>query len=75
MSSTVAVVVAKAMYSASMLDWETIGCFRAFQEIKSRQRKLQKPPVDLRSSRQPVQSGTEYTLRVKVELRKRRSPW
>ena len=55
MSSTVAVVVAKAMYSASMLDWETIGCFRAFQEIKSRQRKLQKPPVDLRSSRQPVQ--------------------
>ena len=44
-----AVAFAKALYSASVEDLETVGCFLAVQEIKLSTRNTAKPPVDLLS--------------------------
>jgi hypothetical protein len=53
------VVLAIALYSTSVLDLKTVGCFLALQDTKFKPRKMTKPPVDLRSSRQLAQSALE----------------
>ena len=54
-----AIAFATALYSASVFDLETVGCFRALQDIKLDPRKIAKPPVDFRSSKDPDQSALE----------------
>jgi hypothetical protein len=47
-----AIAFATALYYASMLDLDTVGCFQALQETKFEPRKITKPPVERRSSMQ-----------------------
>jgi hypothetical protein len=56
------VALANALYSASVLDRETVACFLAIQEIRLLPRKTAKPPVDRRSSTHPAQSASENAL-------------
>jgi hypothetical protein len=60
MSSAVALTM--DLYSASLLDLETVDCFFADHEIKLEPKKITKPPVDLRSSEHPAQSASENAL-------------
>jgi len=46
------VVAARALYSTSDEERETVLCFLVFQDINDAPRKMQKPMVDLRVSRQ-----------------------
>jgi hypothetical protein len=57
-----AVALAMALYSALVLDRETVGCFFADQEIRFEPRKIAKPPVDFLSSEHPAQSASEKVL-------------
>jgi hypothetical protein len=57
-----AVTLATALYSALLLDLETISCFRALQDTRFDPKNIAKPPVDLLSSRQPVQSASKNLL-------------
>jgi hypothetical protein len=56
------VAFATALYSASMLDLETVACFRALQKTKLDPRKIANPAADLLSSREPAQSASENPL-------------
>src|SRR4051812_47025700 len=56
------VASATALYSASVLDLDTVACFLAFQEIRSGPKNTAKPPVDLLSSGHPAQSAYEKAL-------------
>ena len=67
------VVTAKALYSASVLDRETVDCFRALQEIRLGPRKIQKPPVDFQSSWQLAQSASEYAWRERRATTKKKT--
>jgi hypothetical protein len=58
-----AVAFAKALYSASVLDLETVACFLALQETKFGPTNIAKPPVERLSSRQPAQSASVKALR------------
>ena len=53
---------ASALYSASVLDLETVGCFFELQEIKFGPTKMAKPPVARRSSTHPSQSASVKIL-------------
>jgi len=55
------------LYSASVLDLDTVACFLALQEIRLAPRNIAKPPVDLRSSMLPAQSASENALNI-IEL-------
>ena len=70
------VACAKALYSASKDDPETIVCFLLFQLVRDFTRKNQKPVVDLLVSGKAPQSESENPLRVKEEevLKKRPLP-
>ena len=57
-----AVALASALYSASVLDRDTVACFLAHQEIRLGPKKTANPPVDLLSSRHPAQSESENAL-------------
>ena len=61
---TSAVAFARDLYSASILDRETVACFLAVQDIRLDPRKTAKPPVDLLSSGHPAQSTSEKALTV-----------
>jgi len=54
-----AAVLAKALYSNSVLERETVGCFLELQERSLLLMKMQKPDVDLLSSGQPAQSASK----------------
>jgi hypothetical protein len=56
------VASAKALYSASVLDLDTVSCFLALHEIRLGPKKMAKPLVDILSSGQPTQSASEKTL-------------
>jgi hypothetical protein len=56
------VVFATALYSASVLDLDTVGCLRALQEIRLVPKNITYPPVDILSSIQPAWSASEKAL-------------
>lgn len=57
-----AVALARALYSASILNLETVACFCALHETKLGPIKTAKPPVERLSSKQPAQSTPENAL-------------
>lgn len=63
-----AVALAIALYSASVLDLETVACFLELQEIKLDPKNIQKPLVDRRSSMDPAQSASEKPLTTMDDL-------
>jgi hypothetical protein len=64
-----AVALAIALYSASVLDLETVGCLRALQEMRLLPIKIANPPVDRLSSTSLAQSASEKPLtRVERDL-------
>jgi hypothetical protein len=64
---TSGVALAKVLYSASVLDLDTVACFLALQETRLAPKNTAKPPVDLRSFGHPAQSTSANVLTV-VEL-------
>lgn len=58
------VAFARALYSTSVLDRETVGCFVAHHETRFDPKNTAKPPVERRSSTQPAKSASENALTV-----------
>jgi hypothetical protein len=61
---------ARALYSASVLDLETIACFRALQEMRLALKYTANPHVLRLSSGQPAQSASVKVLANVDEFRK-----
>jgi hypothetical protein len=61
--------LARALYSASILDLETVACFLALYEIKLDPKNTADPGVDLLSFGHPAQSALKNALIIlKVDL-------
>jgi hypothetical protein len=56
-----------ALYSASVLDLETVACFLALLDTIFAPRKIANPLVDLLSSTEPTQSASEKPIII-IEL-------
>jgi hypothetical protein len=59
---TSATALAIDLYSASVLERDTVGCFLALQEIGLDPKNMACPPIDLQSSEHPTQSASEKAL-------------
>ena len=59
---------ARALYSDSVEERETVRCFLVVQKIKFDPRYMANPPVDRRSSGQPAQSASEKAEREDGEV-------
>ena len=57
-----AVAFANALYSASVLDLETVACFFAHHDIKLGPKNIANPPVERLSSTHHAQSESENAL-------------
>ena len=64
---TSAAVRARAWYSDSQLERETIGCFLALQETRLLLIKIEEPKVERLVSGQPTQSASEYATKPIIE--------
>jgi hypothetical protein len=54
-----AVILARALYSASVLDLDTVACFFTVHDMRLLPKKIANPLVDLLSSKHPAQSASE----------------
>ena len=72
MSSTL--VDAKAQYSASALERDTVDCFLAFQDMQFPPMDTQNPVVDHIVMGHPAQSASLYPYRSRVLVDNRRVP-
>jgi hypothetical protein len=59
---TYAVAFDRDLYSASVLNLDTVGCFLALHDMRFGPKNIGKPPVDPLSSIQHAQSTSEYVL-------------
>ena len=59
------VVAAMERYSTSAEDFEIVCCLLAFQETSESPKKMQKPVIDLRESKQVPQSASENAFSCK----------
>jgi hypothetical protein len=57
-----AVVLAKDLYFASVLDLKIVACFFAFHDTRLFPKKIANPPIDRLSSKEPAQSTSEYPV-------------
>ena len=62
-----AATFATALYLASALEQETVGCRFDDHETSEASRKMQNPDVECRVSGQPAQSASEYAVMVSSE--------
>jgi hypothetical protein len=69
-----AVAFARALYSALVLERETVAYFLVLHEIKLEPRKTANPLVDHRSSTQPAQSASKNALTIMEFERRILSP-
>lgn len=70
-----AAVLVSALYSASVVDRDIVGCLQELQEIKFFLRKIQYALVEWRPSGQQAQSASEKASRCWVDDLVMRSPW
>lgn len=59
---------ARALYSDSVDDLDTVHCLRAVHEIKLEPRYIANRPVDRRSSEHPAQSASEKAVSSEGEV-------
>jgi hypothetical protein len=71
----VAVVLARALYSASVLDLDIVGCFLTLHHTRFVSRKIAKPPVDLQSENPFTSIDEDFVIcnpKLMVPLTKRK---